>query len=114
MVTPATVASNAPPPPLRPANATNIEFVAGSAALPTGAAAVLKNVATSRGSAVVAVTGYGEAASDDPSAQSAALSLALSRAQAVANALTGDGVPQADVRVGAEAAGRGASVALVQ
>jgi len=111
---PPQVASNAVPARPMPANATRIEFVTGSATLPAGAAAVLKDVAAKRGGATIAVTGYGDAASSDPSAQTAALSLALSRAQAVANVLTGDGVPQAAVRVGAEAAGRGASVRLVQ
>jgi outer membrane protein OmpA-like peptidoglycan-associated protein len=91
-----------------------VEFVPGSATLPPGAAAVLKGVAAKRGQSVIAVTGYGDADSNDPGTQSAALSLGLSRAQAVANVLTGDGVPQAAVRVGAEAAGRGASVRLVQ
>ncbi len=95
-------------------NAVNVEFVAGSASLPPGAAAVLKGVASQRGKSVIAVTGYGDATSSDPDAQSAALSLGLSRAQAVANVLTGDGVPTAAVRVGAEAGGRGASVRLVQ
>ena len=46
--------------------------------------------------------------SSDPDAQAAALSLGLSRAQAVANALVADGVPATAVRVGAEAGGRGA------
>ena len=114
MATPSKFAAAAPLQAPRPANATEIEFVGGSATLPTGAAALLKDVAAKRGGAVIAVTGYGEATSDDPSVQSAALSLGLSRAQAVANVLTRDGVPQADVRVGAEAAGRGASVRLVQ
>jgi outer membrane protein OmpA-like peptidoglycan-associated protein len=112
---PAMVASaSTPVPPPVPANAVTVEFVPGSAQLPPGAADVLKGVVARRGSAVVAVTGYGEANSDDPSVQSAALSLGLSRAQAVANVLTADGVPAASVRVGAEAAGRGASVHLVQ
>jgi len=111
---PAKVAVNVPPAPPHPANATMIDFLTGSATLPPGAATVLKNVAAKRGSAVIAVTGYGDAASDDPAAQTAALSLGLSRAQAVANVLTGDGVPQSAVRVGAEAAGRGASVRLIQ
>ena len=88
--------------------------IPSSAALPPGATAVLKGVAAQRGKAVVAVTGYGDAATSDPDAQTAALSLGLSRAQAVANVLAADGVPPAAVRVGAEAGGRGASVRLVQ
>lgn len=110
------VASAAPPPVPAPqvANTITVEFVPGSAALPPGAADVLKGLAAKRGQAVVAVTGYGDAASNDPDAQTAALSLGLSRAQAVANVLSTDGVPVAAVRVGAEAGGRGASVRLVQ
>jgi outer membrane protein OmpA-like peptidoglycan-associated protein len=104
--------------PLAPApqaaNAVSVEFVAGSAALPPGAADVLKGIAAQRGKAAVAVTGFGDATSSDPDAQSAALSLGLSRAQAVANVLTAYGVPAAAVRVAAEAGGRGASVRLVQ
>jgi outer membrane protein OmpA-like peptidoglycan-associated protein len=111
-----TVASAAPPLPTfpPPPNAVTVEFVPGSAALPPGANDVLKGVAAKRGKALIAVTGYGDATSPDPDAQTAALSLGLSRAQAVANALAGDGVPPASVRVGAEAGGRGASVRLVQ
>lgn len=110
------VASASPPlvPAPQAANAITVEFVPGSASLPPGAAAVLKGVAAQRGKAAIAVTGYGDASSSDPDAQSAALSLALSRAQAVANELAGDGVPAGAVRVGAEAGGRGASVRLIQ
>ena len=112
------VATNTPPAPLaaapQAANAITVEFVVGSAVLPPGASDVLRGVAAKRGKAVVAVTGYGDATSSDPDAQTAALSLGLSRAQAVANVLTADGVPSAEVRVGAEAGGRGASVRLVQ
>ncbi|HVC63697.1 MAG TPA: hypothetical protein VND19_25435 [Acetobacteraceae bacterium] len=115
-IAPTVVASAAAPtaPAPRANNATTVEFVLGSAILPPGAADVLKGVVAKRGQAVIAVTGYGEAKSDDPDAQSAALSLGLSRAQAVANVLTGDGVPAAAVRVGAEAGGRGASLRLIQ
>jgi outer membrane protein OmpA-like peptidoglycan-associated protein len=111
------VASASPPPvPAAPqvANTITVEFVPGSAALPPGAADILKGLAAKRGQAVVAVTGYGDATSSAPDAQTAALSLGLSRAQAVANVLSTDGVPVAAVRVGAEAGGRGASVRLVQ
>jgi len=110
------VASASPPvtPAPQPSNAIAVEFVPGSAALPPGAADVLKGVAARRGKAVIAVTGYGDATSSDPDVQSAALSLGLSRAEAVESALTGDGVPAAAMRVGAEASGRGASVRLVQ
>jgi outer membrane protein OmpA-like peptidoglycan-associated protein len=110
------VAAATPPPPAvpQPSTAITVEFVPGSATLPPGAADVLKGVASKRGQAVIAVTGFGDAASSDPDVQTAALSLGLSRAQVVANVLTADGVPATAVRVGAEAAGRGASVRLLQ
>ena len=63
---------------------------------------------------MIAVTGYGDAASDDPEAQSAALALGLSRAQAMAAALTSAGVPGSAVEVGAQAIGRGGTARLVQ
>ena len=56
---------------------------------------------------MIAVTGYGDAASNDPDAQSAALTLGLSRAQAMAAALTAAGVPASAVQVDAAAIGRG-------
>ena len=97
-----------------PAAATPVAFAPGSAALPPGAADTVKKIAASRGKAVVAVTGYGDADSSDPQAQTAAITLALSRAEAVGNALNGAGIPRSDIRIGAEAGGRGASVRLLQ
>lgn len=91
-----------------------IEFVAGSSALPPGANDLLKELAAKRGSAAIALTGHGEAASDDPAAQSVALNLALARAQATAKALVADGVPESAIRIGADASGRGADARLIQ
>jgi outer membrane protein OmpA-like peptidoglycan-associated protein len=91
-----------------------VGFVSGSAALSPTAAQEVKAFAAKRGAGVIAVTGHGDAASSDPAAQTAAVSLGLSRAQAVANALTAAGVPAASVRINAEAAGRGASLRLLQ
>ncbi|MBN8873497.1 MAG: OmpA family protein [Rhodospirillales bacterium] len=91
-----------------------IGFAPGSAALSPEAAASVKQFAASRGGSTVVVTGYGDATGSDVAAQTAALSLGLSRAQAIANALTAAGVPQGAVRVGAEAAGRGARLLLLQ
>ena len=91
-----------------------VDFAAGSAAMtPTGTDAV-KRLASRRGAAIVAVTGHGDAASSDPAAQTVAVSLGLSRAQAVANALAAAGVPRDAIRVAAEAGGRGASLRLLQ
>ena len=89
-------------------------FAGGSAALSPTALKEVKAFAAKRGGGTIAVTGYGDAASSDPAAQSAAVSLGLSRAQAVANALSAAGVPPDAVRVNAEAAGRGASLRLLQ
>jgi outer membrane protein OmpA-like peptidoglycan-associated protein len=73
----------------------------------------LRQLATKRGAAWIAVTGYGEATSSDPAAQATALSLGLNRAQAMAIALTAAGVPPATVRLDAEALGRGGVARLL-
>jgi outer membrane protein OmpA-like peptidoglycan-associated protein len=74
----------------------------------------VKAFAGKRGKGAIVVTGFGDATSSDPTAQSAALVLALARAQAVADALKQDGVPDNAVRINAEASGRGASLRLIQ
>jgi outer membrane protein OmpA-like peptidoglycan-associated protein len=107
-------ATPAQPPPSNPANTISVTFVNGSAALPSTAADTLKQLASRRGNGVIAVTGYGDASSNEPDAQSAALTLALSRAQAMANALTAAGVPATAVQIDAEAIGRGGTARLVQ
>lgn len=89
-------------------------FAPESSALSPTASEALKQFVATRKNQPVSVTGYGEAISNDPAAQAAALSLGLSRAQAVANALAAAGVPTVAIRVGAEAAGRGVSVRLLQ
>jgi outer membrane protein OmpA-like peptidoglycan-associated protein len=90
-----------------------VTFANGSAALPATGATTLKQLAAQRGNGIIAVTGYGDAASNDPNAQSAALTLGLSRAQAMAAALTSAGVPSSAVQVAAEAIGRGGSARVV-
>jgi outer membrane protein OmpA-like peptidoglycan-associated protein len=84
-----------------------------SAALEPAAADTVKQLAMRRGNAVIAITGYGDATTNAPAEQSAALSLGLSRAQAVANALAAAGVPRDMIRVSAEAIGRGATARLI-
>ncbi len=112
---PTTVASATPaPPPPNPANIVSVTFVTGSAALPASAADTLKQLAGRRGGGIIAVTGFGDAASNDPDAQSAALALGLSRAKAMAAALTAAGVPASAVQVDAAAIGRGGTARLVQ
>lgn len=112
---PARVASAAQPirPPAAAPGAVEIEFVTGSSVLPPGAGDLLKELAAKRGAAAVALTGHGDATSGDPAAQSAALSLALARAQAVEKALIAAGVPEREIRIGAEASGRGAEARLI-
>ena len=78
------------------------------------AADQLKQLAGRRGNGIIAVTGYGDAASNDPDAQAAALTLGLSRAKAMAAALAADGVPASAVQMDAEAIGRGGTARLVQ
>jgi outer membrane protein OmpA-like peptidoglycan-associated protein len=106
------------PPPMPPAtpgiSSASIVFVEGSTALSAPAADEVKSFAATRGKGVIVVTGYGDAVSSDPSAQSSALGIGLARATAIADALKGDGVPADAVRVNAEASGRGASLRLLQ
>ena len=91
----------------------SVTFQNGSAALPSAAADKLKQLAARRGGGTIAVTGFGDAASDDPNAQSAALALGLSRAQAIAGTLTSAGVPSSAVEVDAAAIGRGGTARLL-
>jgi outer membrane protein OmpA-like peptidoglycan-associated protein len=97
-----------------PAGTVSVTFVSGSADLPTTAASTLKTLAAQRGNGIIAVTGYGDADSNNPDAQSAALKLGLSRAQAMAAALASAGVPRSAVQVDAEAIGRGGAARLVK
>lgn len=108
------MATPAPPPAPNPANAVSVTFITGSADLPPSAAATLKQLAARRGNGIIAVTGYGDATSNDPGAQSAALALGLSRAQAMAAALASAGVPASALQVDATAVGRGGTARLIQ
>ncbi len=94
--------------------AATVVFAGESANLSSPAADDVKAFAGKRGNGVILVTGFGDAAASDPSAQSAALTLGLSRAQAVVEALKQAGVPGNAIRVSAEASGRGASLHVIQ
>ncbi len=94
-------------------NAT-IVFPEGSTTLSAPASEEVKAFASKRSGGTIVVTGYGEAVSSDPAAQSAAVTLGLSRAQAIVEALKQDGVPGNAIRVSAEASGRGAALLLLQ
>ncbi len=115
----------APPPPsyaapARPAYALAavhgdaLQFLAGSDVLAASQAGTLHAIAVRRGAGPVFVHGYGDAASDAPHDQSAALTLAAFRARTVAEALEREGVPASAIRISAAAFGRGASAGLVE
>jgi outer membrane protein OmpA-like peptidoglycan-associated protein len=104
-----------PPPPLPAhvplsAQGTAIYFAPASAELNVSQNITIKDVAFRRGKATLDVEGHGEAASDSPTGQEAALALALKRAQAVAHALESQRVPPAAIRISATAFGLGASL----
>ncbi|MBO0711003.1 MAG: OmpA family protein, partial [Acetobacteraceae bacterium] len=103
-----------PAPPHQVGTPLAVAFAPRSAILPADATAALRQLATKRGTATIEVTGFGETASSDPRAQSAALGLGLSRAQAMAAALAKGGVPAASIRIAATAAGRGGVARLIQ
>jgi outer membrane protein OmpA-like peptidoglycan-associated protein len=107
---PVTVAAPSPPPEV----GDEVNFSLGSTALSDPALSEVKAIASARGEHGIAVTGYGDATSSDAAGQSDALGLGLSRAQALATALVAQGVPYARLRVNAEAAGRGATLRLLQ
>jgi outer membrane protein OmpA-like peptidoglycan-associated protein len=84
-----------------------LTFQPGSAILPEGAAASLRQLAATRAGRDIRVVGHGESPGQDAASQAAVLPLAFARARSMAAALTQAGVPAASLRVGAEATGRG-------
>jgi hypothetical protein len=108
-------ASAALPPPDVPGHSITVTFLTGSADLPPGTLSrELHPLVVARGVHPISVLGRGEARSYDPAVQQAALALALARAQAVAAALRGAGVPEAAMQIRAEPFGRGATASLLQ
>lgn len=105
-------ASGAPAPAVVPS--VTVLFASGLSDIPPTSATRLQGLVGQRGNALIAVTGYGEAADSSPDAQAAALKLALARAQAIAAALIADGVPSTAVQIDAQAMGRGGTARLVQ
>jgi hypothetical protein len=91
-----------------------IVFLERESNLSQPASAEIKAFAVKRGNGTISVTGYGDSTSSDPDSQSAALTLGLSRAQSIVDALKADGVPGTAIRVSAEASGRGAMLQLLQ
>jgi hypothetical protein len=107
-----------PPPPV-PAGlpdspgAMSILFPTGLADLPPSQVETIKLMAGKRGHQTIEVTGGGEAKSDSPDGQAAAIDLALKRAHAVAGGLEAQHVPPASIRLAAYAFGRGATIRLL-
>ncbi|MSP00666.1 MAG: hypothetical protein EXR07_06395 [Acetobacteraceae bacterium] len=108
------ISATPPPETPLPTDGAPVDFDPRSASLNEAALARIKVIASSRGELGIGVTGHGDAGASDPLTQSEALDLALRRAQALATALVAQGVPNAFLRVNAEAAGRGANLRLLQ
>jgi len=89
-----------------------VAFQPGSVDIAPQTQDALRNLAQRRGAAPLEAIGYGDAASGDPAAASAALPLALARARAIAAVLTASGVPAALVHVDAEAEGHGGAARI--
>jgi outer membrane protein OmpA-like peptidoglycan-associated protein len=102
------------PPLAAPPDGIAVDFPQNSAQLDDPALAEVKLLAAARGDGGIAITGFGGATSSDAVVQSDGLRLGLSRAQALATALVAQGVPNAMLRLNAEAAGRGATLRLLQ
>jgi outer membrane protein OmpA-like peptidoglycan-associated protein len=118
-VPPASLKGPPPPPgsptlPANPSTTVDVPFEPASAILPAEAASALKDLAHRRGQHAIVVVGRGDATSANPELQSQALSLALHRAQAIAQALAADGVPDAAIRIDSEASGRGGAARIVE
>jgi outer membrane protein OmpA-like peptidoglycan-associated protein len=91
-----------------------VVFANGVAVMPPSSDTPLRTLAGKRGNALIAVTGYGDAADANPDTQATALKLGLARAQAIASALVADGVPASAVQIDAQAMGRGGTARLVK
>jgi outer membrane protein OmpA-like peptidoglycan-associated protein len=92
----------------------SVLFASGQAVLALSQMPTLKDVAAHRKTHAIEITGYGEAASDTPAAQEAAIDLGLARAQAIAAALVAkQHVPSEALRLSAAAFGRDADVRIV-
>jgi len=100
-------AAAAPPPYSAPVS---LAFQRGSAIVDVKTEAALVAIAMSRGSAEILAGGFGDA---DAAANPHALTLAVERAQAIADALTAAGAPSSSIRLTASATGSGGFVQLV-
>jgi len=95
------------PAPAPVVNGVQIAFTPGSSTLPPSAPLTLRTFALAHRGVPLAVVGHGENVRPDADAQGRSLALALKRAQAIAVSLGEAGVPAANLRLSAEAAGSG-------
>ncbi len=102
-----------PPVPRLPPGV-SVAFRPGSAALPAGADAALRELAGRRAGAAIAVEAGGDAAGPGAQAQVRALPLAWRRARSMGEALVAAGVPAEALRIDAAALGRGGAAHLLQ
>jgi outer membrane protein OmpA-like peptidoglycan-associated protein len=91
---------------------TQVFFPIGGTTLPASQTQALKDFLSHRKKQPIEIIGLGEASSDSPDGQAAAIAMALRRAESVAGALAAMHVPQSALRVGANAFGRGAVLRL--
>lgn len=96
-----------------PRAGTQVFFPVSSDALPVSQTQTLRDFIARRGNRTIEILGMGDAASDTPDGQATAVALGLARARAVAHALAALHVPQAAMRLGADAFGRGAVLRLL-
>lgn len=118
-VTAPALALRAPPPvpvaaPFQPGAPVAITFPPGSAILPEGVAAALRQLAATRAGRGIAVVGYGESTGTDAASQAAVLPLAFARARGIAAVLGQAGVPATSLRLTAAATGRGGVARIVE
>jgi outer membrane protein OmpA-like peptidoglycan-associated protein len=92
---------------------TDILFLPGEAILRQSQMQTLQQIAGSRKKRRLQITGLGEAVSDTPDGQAAAIELGLKRAQAVAQAFASLHVPDNAMVLSAYAFGRGAEVKVL-
>ena len=99
-------------PPAGPVTTVLVAFTPGSATLPPSATLNLRRFALAHRGVPLTVTGHGGEVLPGSDPQARALDLALRRAQAIAASLATAGVPAANLRLRAEAAGQGGAASL--
>jgi outer membrane protein OmpA-like peptidoglycan-associated protein len=111
-------AQPAPSPRVLPAHlpaptGTAVYFAQGSDTLTPSQMQTLRDIASHRKTQTILITGRGEADSDTPGGQEAAIDLALHRAKAIADAFAAMHTPQSAMRIAARPFGRGAVLTLL-